>query len=45
VLTRASLEEIRRDDPVLAGQILFNLARHLSSLLRLANATLRGTDD
>ncbi len=45
VLTRASLEEIRRDDPVLAGQVLFNLARHLSSLLRLANATLRGTDD
>jgi len=45
VLTRARLDEIRRSDPLLASQVLFNLARHLSSLLRFANATLRGTDD
>jgi len=45
VLTRARLDEIRRSDPLLASHVLFNLARHLSSLLRFANATLRGTDD
>lgn len=44
VLTRESLDAIRRDDPALASQILFNLARHLSSLLRFANATLRADD-
>lgn len=44
VLTRAALEEIRRDDPALAAQLLLNLAREASARLRSAAATIRAMD-
>jgi MFS superfamily sulfate permease-like transporter len=44
VLTRAALDDIRRDDPALASQILLNLAGELSSRLRHATATINAID-
>ena len=44
VLTRAALDEVRRDDPALASQLLLNLAREASARLRSAAATIRATD-
>lgn len=44
VLTRAALDEVRRDDPALASLLLLNLAREASARLRFATATIRATD-
>jgi MFS superfamily sulfate permease-like transporter len=44
VLTRESLDAVRRTDPALASQILLNLARQLSARLRNAAATINAAD-
>ena len=44
VLTRDALDEIRREDPALATQLLFNLTRQLSARLRFASSTIQAGD-
>ncbi len=44
ILTRDALDEIRRNDPMLATQVLLNLARQLSARLRFATGTIQSAD-